>query len=110
MINNQGIQHLYEMKLAYSQSLELLSLMKDQILISNTQQRTTGGVYDAIPRAIKEGIFELVFDIVKADSQIFWIRGEKPMMKNQGTFFRLQPNIVMPKSLALSMVLILKAL
>ena len=65
------------MELAYFQSRELLSLMKDQILISNTQQRTTIGVDRAILRAIKEGIFEFVFDIVKADSQLVWTRDSK---------------------------------
>ena len=65
------------MELAYFQSRELLSLMKDQILISNTQQRKTGRVYDAIPRAIKEGIFEFVFDIVKEDPQLVWTHDGK---------------------------------
>ena len=65
------------MKLAHFLSLELLSRMKYQILISNTQQRTTIGVDRAILRAIKEGIFEFVFDIVKADSQLVWTRDSK---------------------------------
>ncbi|KAM3685086.1 hypothetical protein ACJW30_11G089800 [Castanea mollissima] len=71
------IEHLYEMKLAHFLSSELLSRMKDQILISNDQQRTTGGVYVAILRAIKEGIFEFVFDIVKADPQLVWSHDDK---------------------------------
>ena len=65
------------MKLAHSLSCELLSQMKDQILISNTQQTTTGDVVGAILRAIKEGIFEFVFDIVKADPQLAWSKDEK---------------------------------
>ena len=65
------------MKLAHFLSLELLSRMKYQILISNTQQRTTIGVDRAILRAIKEGIFEFVFDVVKADSQLVWTRDSK---------------------------------
>ena len=64
------------MKLAHFLSLELLSRMKDQILISNTQQRTTGVVNGAILRATKEGIFEFVFDIVKADPRLVWCRYE----------------------------------
>ena len=64
------------MKLAHFLSLELLSRMKDQILISNTQQRTTGVVNGAILRATKEGIFEFVFDIVKADPQLVWCDDE----------------------------------
>ena len=65
------------MKLAHFLSRELLSQMKDQILISNTQQRTTGRVFSAILRAVKEGIFEFVFDIVKADPQLVWSDDEK---------------------------------
>ena len=61
------------MKLAHFLSLELLSRMKDQILISNTQQRTTGRVYGAILRAVKEGIF----DIVKANPDLVWSHDEK---------------------------------
>ena len=72
MIINQGIEHLYEMKLAHFLSCALLSRMKDQILISNTQQRTTGGVNIAILRAVKEGTFEFVFDILKAEPQLIW--------------------------------------
>ena len=64
------------MKLAHFLTRELLSRMKDQMLISNTQQRETGGVYDAILHAVKEGIFEFVFDIVKADPQLVWSHDE----------------------------------
>ena len=69
MIINQGIEHLYEMKLAHFLSRELLGRMKDQILISNEQQWKTGCVYSPIVRACKEGNFELVFEIVKANPQ-----------------------------------------
>ena len=58
------------MKLAHFLSRELLSRMKDQILISNTQQRKTGRVNGAILRAIKGGIFYFVFEMVKADPQL----------------------------------------
>nr|POE84272.1 ankyrin repeat-containing protein itn1 [Quercus suber] len=71
------IEHLYEMKLAHFLSRELLSQMKDQMLISNPQRRTTGGVFDAILRAIKEGIFEFVFEIVKAEPQYLWTHDKK---------------------------------
>ncbi|KAK4593416.1 hypothetical protein RGQ29_017504 [Quercus rubra] len=72
-----GIEHLYEMKLAHFLSRELLSRMKDQILISNDQQRTTCDVDGAILRAIKEGIFEFFFEMVKADPQYLWSSDEK---------------------------------
>ncbi|KAK7860454.1 ankyrin repeat-containing protein itn1 [Quercus suber] len=65
------------MKLAHFLSRELLSQMKDQMLISNPQRRTTGGVFDAILRAIKEGIFEFVFEIVKAEPQYLWTHDKK---------------------------------
>ena len=77
MIINQGIEHLYEMKLAHFLSRPLLSRMKDQILISNEQQRKTGRVYVNILRAIKEGIFEFVFEMVKADPQYLWAHDSK---------------------------------
>ena len=64
------------MKLAHFRSRELLSQMKDQILISNTQQRTTGDVNGAILRAIKEGIIEFVFDFMKRDPDIVWYNDE----------------------------------
>ena len=65
------------MKLAHFLSRELLSRMKDQVLISNSQQRWTGHVAGAILRAIKEGIFEFVFDIVKADPLLVFSRDSK---------------------------------
>ena len=65
------------MKLAHFLSRELLSRMKEQILISNTQQRKTGDVNVAILRATKEGIFEFVFDIVKADTQLVWCHDDE---------------------------------
>ncbi|KAL0008127.1 hypothetical protein SO802_009629 [Lithocarpus litseifolius] len=72
-----GIEHLYEMKLAHVQYNELLRQMKKQILISNIQQRNTGSIDLAILRAIKEGIFEFVFEMVKADPQNLWSHDEK---------------------------------
>ena len=65
------------MKLAQFLSRELLCRMKVQISGSNTQQRTTGAVSKTIFRAIKEGIFEVVFDIVKADPDLVWIQDEQ---------------------------------
>ena len=65
------------MKLAHFLSRELLSRMNDQILISDDQQRETGMVEVAIVRAVKEGIFEFVFDIVNANPELVWSRDEK---------------------------------
>ena len=65
------------MKLAHFQSRELLSRMKKQILISNTQQRRTGNVEEATLRAVKEGIYEFVSDIVKADPELAWSSDSK---------------------------------
>ena len=44
--------------------------MKERFSISNFQLRETGRVNDAILRATKEGIFEFVFEMVKADPQL----------------------------------------
>ena len=65
------------MKLAHLRSRELLCRMKDQTLISNTQQWMSGIVNLAILRAIKNGIFEFAFEMVKADPQNFWTHDEK---------------------------------
>ena len=59
------------MKLAYSQSRELLKLMT-KMLKPNAEQRVPRNVGGAVVRAVKEGIFEFVFDIVKADPQLVW--------------------------------------
>ena len=65
------------MKLAHFLSCQLLSRMKDQILISNDQLRTNCVDVGAVLRAIKEGIFEFVFEMVKADPQYLWARDSK---------------------------------
>ena len=65
------------MKLAHFLSRELLSQMKDQILISNSEQRWTGNVSGTILRAVEEGIFEFVFEMVKADPQYVWAKDSK---------------------------------
>ncbi|KAM4071857.1 hypothetical protein ACB094_11G092400 [Castanea mollissima] len=51
--------------------------MNDQILISSKKQLETGCVYDAILRAVKEGIFEFVFDILKTNPDLVWSSDEK---------------------------------
>ena len=60
------------MKLAHFLSHKLLCSMRDTIPISDTEQRKVGRVGDAIVRATKEGNFEFVFEIVKADPQLVW--------------------------------------
>ena len=65
------------MKLAHFQSRQLLSRMMDQISISNDQLRTTCNDVGAIHRAIKEGIFEFVFEMVKADPQYLFAHDSK---------------------------------
>ena len=72
----QGIKHLHEMKLTYFLSHKLLLRMRDQISISNIQQREIGRVGDAIVRATKEGIFEFVFEMVKLNPQFVWSHDE----------------------------------
>ncbi|XP_040995176.1 uncharacterized protein LOC121241459 [Juglans microcarpa x Juglans regia] len=56
------------MKKIHIQSKELLSCMCEEIpTISQTRQLTRGGVYDAINRAVKNGIFEFVSTTVGMD-------------------------------------------
>ncbi|KAG6619508.1 uncharacterized protein LOC122293343 isoform X3 [Carya illinoinensis] len=66
--NLLGIEQLYDMKKIHSQSKELLSSMCEVIpTISQTLQLTSGGVYDAINRAVKNGIFEFVSETLSKD-------------------------------------------
>ncbi|KAE8124497.1 hypothetical protein FH972_019376 [Carpinus fangiana] len=68
-----GVKHLYEMKLAHVQSHELLRHMCEEISNSNDQERRRiGCVYSAIFRAIKEGIFEFVYEIVRGNPDLVW--------------------------------------
>ncbi|KAG6667481.1 hypothetical protein CIPAW_01G104300 [Carya illinoinensis] len=66
------IEHLYEMKLVHEQSRQLLHHMCKEILISNQEGRSKGNVYQAIFRSIKEGSFEFVHDVVKANPDLLW--------------------------------------
>ena len=50
--------------------------MKEQFSISNFQLRKTGRINDAILRATKEGIFEFVSEMVKADPQAVFCKDE----------------------------------
>ncbi|XP_042957902.1 uncharacterized protein LOC122293403 [Carya illinoinensis] len=66
--NLLGIEQLYDMKKIHSHSKELLSSMCEVIpTISQTLQLTSGGVYDAINRAVKNGIFEFVSETLSKD-------------------------------------------
>ena len=60
------------MKLTHFQSNELLGCMKEQLSIPSIQQIRTGSVEEAIVRATKEGNFEFVFEMVKADPHLVW--------------------------------------
>ena len=60
------------MKLAHFLSHELLRCMRDLVSNSNHQQLLTGRVYDAVVRATKEGNFDFVFEIVKANPNLVW--------------------------------------
>ncbi|XP_040995174.1 uncharacterized protein LOC121241457 [Juglans microcarpa x Juglans regia] len=71
--NFLGTKQLYEMKKNHVQSKKLLSDMCKVISISNTRQLTSGRVYDAINRAVKNGIFEFVSTIVSMDSRFLEI-------------------------------------
>ncbi|XP_040995168.1 uncharacterized protein LOC121241454 [Juglans microcarpa x Juglans regia] len=62
-----GINQLYEMKKIHIQSNELLSCMCGEISRSQTRELASGGVYDAINRAVMNGIFEFVLTIVRTN-------------------------------------------
>ncbi|KAG2726110.1 hypothetical protein I3760_01G097500, partial [Carya illinoinensis] len=72
LIKLLDIEHLYEMKLVHEQSRQLLHHMCKEILISNQEGRSKGNVYQAIFRSIKEGSFEFVHDVVKANPDLLW--------------------------------------
>ncbi|KAG6677560.1 hypothetical protein I3842_14G033700 [Carya illinoinensis] len=80
-----GIEQLYEMKKIHIQSQELLNCMCKAIYISKisqTQRRLRSGVvYDAINRAVKNGIFEFVLlTFSKVDPSVLKNITEKDLM------------------------------
>ncbi|XP_042985036.1 protein ACCELERATED CELL DEATH 6-like isoform X1 [Carya illinoinensis] len=72
LIKLLDIEHLYEMKLVHEQSRQLLDHMCKEILVSDQEGRSKGKVYQAIFRSIKEGVFEFVHDVVKANPDLLW--------------------------------------
>ncbi|XP_040999895.1 ankyrin repeat-containing protein ITN1-like [Juglans microcarpa x Juglans regia] len=72
LIKLLDIEHLYEMKLVREQSRQLLHRMCKEILISDVEGRRKGCIYQAIFHSIKEGIFEFVHDVVKANPDLLW--------------------------------------
>ncbi|XP_041008199.1 ankyrin repeat-containing protein NPR4-like isoform X2 [Juglans microcarpa x Juglans regia] len=72
LIKLLDMEHLCEMKLVHEQSHELLRLMCKEILITDEEGRAEGNVYRAIFRSIKEGVFEFVHDVVKANPDLLW--------------------------------------
>ena len=65
------------MKLVHFQSREILSRMCEEILTLNREQRRNCGVYTAIFRAIKEGIFEFVFEIIRVNPDLIWTQDDE---------------------------------
>ncbi|KAB1225592.1 hypothetical protein CJ030_MR1G020807 [Morella rubra] len=72
-ITTSGFKKLREMKLIHIQSHELLSRMCEKISTLNEEARSNGGVYAAIFRAIKEGNFEFVYEIVRANPDLLYV-------------------------------------
>ncbi|KAB1220599.1 hypothetical protein CJ030_MR3G015852 [Morella rubra] len=68
-----GFKKLSEMKLIHIQSHDLLSRMCEPISTLNEEARSNGGVYAAIFRAIKEGNFEFVYEIVRANPDLLYV-------------------------------------
>ncbi|XP_062174035.1 uncharacterized protein LOC133879477 isoform X2 [Alnus glutinosa] len=91
-----GIKDLYEMKSIHVQADELLRIMCKEVAISNTEQRKKGSVnvYDAIFYAIKRGIFEFVFEIVKESPDLVWsYDGERVSTIFSAAVLHRQPKI-----------------
>ncbi|KAB1225602.1 hypothetical protein CJ030_MR1G020817 [Morella rubra] len=65
-------KQLSEMKLLHVQSQELLSRICKPISTLNAEARNNGGVYAAIFRAIKEGNFEFVYKILRANPDLLY--------------------------------------
>ncbi|KAF5446454.1 hypothetical protein F2P56_032082 [Juglans regia] len=72
----KGLKHLYEMKLIHLQSETLLFHMLEAIATElNDQVGAVGsGVAQAIFSAIRAGIFEFVFLVVRRNPELLWVR------------------------------------
>lgn len=62
------------MKVIHVQAEELLRIMCKEVTNSSTEQRFDGpvNVYSVIFHAIKNGIFEFVYEIVKESPELLW--------------------------------------
>ncbi|KAB1223641.1 hypothetical protein CJ030_MR2G023033 [Morella rubra] len=60
------------MKLVHAQYSQLLSQMCNEIPHLNHQQRINGGIVAALFRAIEEGIYEFVYEMVKTNKDLLW--------------------------------------
>ncbi|KAG6667490.1 uncharacterized protein LOC122314630 isoform X2 [Carya illinoinensis] len=69
-------EHLYKMKLVHEQSHELLRLMCKEVSNSYQDEMHNGEIYSVIHCAIKEGIFEFVRDVLKANPDLLLLRDE----------------------------------
>ncbi|KAB1226556.1 hypothetical protein CJ030_MR1G001452 [Morella rubra] len=76
-IYNYCIKHLYEMKLIHIQSKELLHRMCEGLSNLTIQQWQESFLNDTIIRAIKNGIFEIVYGMLKADPELEWTTDQK---------------------------------
>ncbi|XP_059433941.1 ankyrin repeat-containing protein NPR4-like [Corylus avellana] len=72
-----GIKDLYEMALANCQRRQLMWYMWYEIKMSNDETRKTGCVDTAVLRAIKEGNFEFVYEIVGTNPDLLWCKDDK---------------------------------
>ncbi|KAB1200857.1 hypothetical protein CJ030_MR0G006087 [Morella rubra] len=72
LYNLLGFKDLYQMKVLHAQYSHLLSQMCNEIPHLNLQQRMNGGVVAALFRAIEEGIFEYVYEMVKTNKDLLW--------------------------------------
>lgn len=68
----KGLKHLYEMKLAHLRYHEILHHICKEIPNLNFEQRDAACVYSAIFRAIKDGNFEFLYEIVRRNPDLLW--------------------------------------
>ncbi|KAG2673957.1 hypothetical protein I3760_13G113200, partial [Carya illinoinensis] len=71
------IKQLYEMKLIHVQSHKLLCQICEVISNSDEQERTDSHVYGAIICAVKSGIIEFVFEMLRENPDLVWTGDER---------------------------------
>lgn len=84
------------MKMIHVQTQELLRSICEEIQNLDIKRRTDGGVYYTLVRSIENGIFEIFFEMLRANPDLVWTDdGEKrnifllPVLHRQAKIFSL---------------------